>query len=58
MDMAGNAFEWMEGRHKEDHYMRGGSWKGDEECLRCSYSCRYYPEFNYGSIGLRVVRSR
>ncbi|NIM14071.1 MAG: SUMF1/EgtB/PvdO family nonheme iron enzyme [Candidatus Aminicenantes bacterium] len=59
MDMAGNAWEWMENLFsKEEKYpaLRGGSWGVDGPYLRCSARYGNYPHYQWGSLGFRVLR--
>jgi formylglycine-generating enzyme required for sulfatase activity len=59
MDMAGNAWEWMDNLYKEGsprRALRGCSWDSDQQSLRCSARDSTHP--NYGNLysGFRVVR--
>ncbi len=61
MDMAGNVWEWMENRYsKKEEYraLRGGSWDGSTELLRCGSRYGDVPDVwdSYG--GFRVVCSQ
>jgi formylglycine-generating enzyme required for sulfatase activity len=59
MDMAGNAWEWMENFYKEDEIwraLRGGSWSYDQQYLRCSARYIHLPYIWYNNVGFRVVR--
>jgi formylglycine-generating enzyme required for sulfatase activity/energy-coupling factor transporter ATP-binding protein EcfA2 len=59
MDMAGNAWEWMENFYREDkdwRSLRGGSWFFDESLLRCSARLYVGPLFWNCDVGFRVVR--
>jgi formylglycine-generating enzyme required for sulfatase activity len=61
MDMAGNAWEWMENYYDKDEdvfALRGGSWYDDEDLLRCSARDAYVPVLRYLNVGFRVVRSQ
>ena len=59
-DMAGNVWEWMDNKYKENtsaRALRGGSWVNVPDYLRCSARDVVGPALtNYG-IGFRVVRS-
>jgi formylglycine-generating enzyme required for sulfatase activity len=60
MDMAGNAWEWMENLYREDNNwrsLRGGSWYGDRLYLCCSARVDYLPIDRSYDVGFRVVRS-
>jgi formylglycine-generating enzyme required for sulfatase activity len=59
MDMAGNAWEWMENLYKKDEpwrAFRGGSYYDDVSSLRCAARLRGYPGYRVGFRGFRVVR--
>ncbi|TDJ00212.1 MAG: hypothetical protein E2O76_05425 [Caldithrix sp.] len=63
MDMAGNVWEWMENSWSDNktaraRALRGGSWGGDAEDLRCSGRVVSGPVGRYGvgGDGFRVVR--
>jgi formylglycine-generating enzyme required for sulfatase activity len=61
MDMAGNAWEWMENLYREnEHYraLRGGSWYEDVSSLRCAARGYYFPVVGDFIMGFRVVRSQ
>jgi formylglycine-generating enzyme required for sulfatase activity len=61
MDMAGNAWEWMENRYVEDEdvrSLRGGSWLSNDYVLRCSLRLSNYPDYRFRFIGFRVIRSQ
>jgi formylglycine-generating enzyme required for sulfatase activity len=60
MDMAGNVWEWMENLLSEDYtgcVLRGGSWDLYDNGLHCSARDGSPPNYRYGSVGFRVVRS-
>lgn len=62
MDMAGNAWEWMENLYREDRSwpaIRGGSWYSDVSSLLCAARNGVNPGYGYGyGGGFRVVRSQ
>ena len=62
MDMAGNVWEWMENWYDKDEdwrCIRGGSWLGIEDGLRCSFRICDEDRGEHGnSVGFRVVRSQ
>jgi formylglycine-generating enzyme required for sulfatase activity len=61
MDMAGNVEEWMENFYDKDEdtrSLRGGSWSGLADYLRCSYRDGGDPDGRHYSVGFRVVRSQ
>jgi formylglycine-generating enzyme required for sulfatase activity len=61
MDMAGNAWEWMENYYDKDKKylsLRGGSWGVNDSDLRCSARLCVNPAYRYDLIGFRVVRSQ
>ncbi|MCX6584751.1 MAG: SUMF1/EgtB/PvdO family nonheme iron enzyme [Candidatus Aminicenantes bacterium] len=58
MDMAGNAWEWMDNCYDKDKYsraLRGGSWDLQSGYLPCV--ARYYdnPQLLWSYFGFRVV---
>jgi formylglycine-generating enzyme required for sulfatase activity len=58
MDMAGNAWEWMENYYDEDKViraLRGGSWLIQSEFLRCAARDDLVPRGGWSSGGFRVV---
>jgi formylglycine-generating enzyme required for sulfatase activity len=60
MDMAGNAWEWMDNLYQEDknwRALRGGSWVSSDRFLRCSARFYYHPHSRLNYVGFRVVRS-
>ena len=59
MDMAGNAWEWMDNWHDEDkdgRALRGGSWHGRSDYLRCVARDLDEPWYGWPYDGFRVVR--
>ncbi len=61
MDMAGNAWEWMENLYQEDkpwRALRGGSWYNSVSFLRCAARGNCLPVLWDDGIGFRVVRSQ
>jgi formylglycine-generating enzyme required for sulfatase activity len=59
MDMAGNAWEWMENLYKEEsgwRALRGGSWDYYLRYLRCSARLNFHPSSGSDVVGFRVVR--
>ena len=61
MDMAGNVWEWMENPHEKRgaaRCLRGGSWSGIDNNLRCSFRNSYFPDSRLDVIGFRVVFSQ
>jgi formylglycine-generating enzyme required for sulfatase activity len=58
MDMAGNAWEWMESLHEKfgAPALRGGSWSLHGGDLCCSARLYNLPDNWYYGIGFRVVR--
>ena len=58
MDMAGNAWEWMENpdpKYPDVCSLRGGSWSFGADLLPCSVRTRVSPEFYWGDDGFRVA---
>lgn len=61
MDMAGNAWEWMENFFDKDNdvrAMRGGSWSNVVDVLRCSVRGYSYPRIHRDSNGFRPLLSQ
>jgi formylglycine-generating enzyme required for sulfatase activity len=61
MDVAGNAWEWMENYYDYDknwYSLRGGSWYDDGPNLRCSVRSSGGPNLDYDVIGFRVLRTQ
>ncbi|MDQ1352083.1 MAG: hypothetical protein QG657_2389, partial [Acidobacteriota bacterium] len=59
MDMAGNAWEWMDNWTTEDKYyrvLRGGSWAYQSDYLRCAARNGDFPRSYWDPYGFRVVR--
>ncbi len=59
MDMAGNAWEWMDNWYDEDQncrVLRGGSWTYQSDYLRCAARYLVDPRTLWNSLGFRVVR--
>jgi formylglycine-generating enzyme required for sulfatase activity len=61
MDMAGNVWEWM-GNYSSDSKnffaLRGGSWDGVAEFLRCSARSNFVPRYEWNNYGFRVLRAQ
>ena len=59
MDMAGNAWEWMENKYTPDEEwraLRGGSWSDTTENLPCAARGDFYPDVVWDYVvGYRVV---
>ncbi|MDQ1352780.1 MAG: hypothetical protein QG657_3086, partial [Acidobacteriota bacterium] len=58
MDMAGNAWEWMDNLYDKDNKrraMRGGSWNYRSDYLRCAAPGNGTPRLNFSHVGFRVV---
>jgi formylglycine-generating enzyme required for sulfatase activity/nucleoside 2-deoxyribosyltransferase len=58
MDMAGNAWEWVESQRTDGDYsrvVRGGSWGINPRSLRCAYRLDVPPEDRGSYVGFRVV---
>jgi len=58
-DMAGNVWAWMENWYDKDEdarSLRGGSWNGRSDYLRCSARYNYNPGSRNYVVGFRVVR--
>ena len=61
LDMAGNAWEWMENLYREDkpwRALRGGSWIDSVSSLLCAARVDRYPVYWFYNWGFRVVRSQ
>ena len=61
MDMAGNVWEWMENRYREDKgwlTLRGGSWFNLTDNLPCADRNRNYPDNRNSYVGFRVARAQ
>jgi formylglycine-generating enzyme required for sulfatase activity len=61
MDVAGNAWEWMENYYDYDkgwYALRGGSWYDDASNMLCSVRSSGGPDYDYDVIGFRVLRTR
>ncbi len=59
MDMAGNAWEWMDNWYDKDQdcrVLRGGSWHYQSGVLRCAARLGGYPWGSWSFGGFRVVR--
>ncbi len=58
LDMAGNAWEWMENLYREDQpwrAVRGGSWYSSVSSLRCAARVSVNPDYRGIYWGFRVV---
>ena len=58
MDMAGNAWEWMDNWYDKvagKHALRGGSWYNQSDGLRCAVRYNDDPRLNWSNLGFRVV---
>ncbi|NIO20249.1 MAG: SUMF1/EgtB/PvdO family nonheme iron enzyme [Candidatus Aenigmarchaeota archaeon] len=61
MDVAGNAWEWMENYYDYDrkwYALRGGSWYDDASNMLCSARSSGGPDLDYDVIGFRVLRTQ
>ncbi len=59
-DMAGNVWEWTEDIHRKyapARALRGGSWGGLPDLLRCAARNVNHPAVRVSNFGFRVVRS-
>jgi formylglycine-generating enzyme required for sulfatase activity len=59
MDMAGNAWEWMDDFYRKGEIwraLRGGSWNYYQLSLRCSARYYFHPIVRNAVVGFRVVR--
>ena len=60
-DMSGNVWEWcwdLYDNSRSDHVLRGGSWDYDAEYCRVAIRYRNFPDYRYGSYGVRLVRTK
>jgi formylglycine-generating enzyme required for sulfatase activity len=60
MDMAGNAWEWMDNYYDAAnnwYALRGGSWYDGAHHMRCAARSNGGPDYLYDVIGFRVLRT-
>ena len=61
MDMAGNAWEWMENLYDKDNdgsqrVLRGGSWFGNDRSCRAAFRNHVLPVYRRHNVGFRLLR--
>ena len=59
-DMAGNVFEWCQDTwdsDKSNHVLRGGSWRGNAQNVRCARRDADTPPYASDYLGFRCVRA-
>lgn len=57
MDMAGNAWEWVDSSQGKNRVVRGGSWRTTQNYLRTSYRLFLTPDYRGSDLGFRCART-